>query len=71
MVILPFIFQKRDMKLPELKKPNIDLPDFKKPDIKLPQLSFKLTEAKMMKYWTVFSIISIGCSGVALIVAMF
>lgn len=61
------------MKLPEIKKPNIDLPDFKKPDIKLPKMKFdmRLTEGMMTKLWTVGSLICIGCSGIAFIVAMF
>lgn len=69
------------MKLPEIKKPNIDLsklkeidlPDFKKPDIKLPKPKFdlRLSEGIMLKLWTAGSVICLGCSGIALIVAMF
>lgn len=61
------------MKLPEIKKPDIKLPEFKKPDIKLkmPSLDFKLTEGMSSKLWTAGSLICIGCSGIALIIAMF
>ena len=59
------------MKFPKIKKPNIELPDFKKPDIKLPKSEFKISEGNMMKLWTMGSIICLGCSGIALIIALF
>lgn len=57
------------MKLADIKKP-----EFKKPDIKLPKLSkksFKLSEELTSKLWTGCAAISLACSGIALIVAMF
>ena len=63
--------------LPEIKKPNIELPEIKKPDITLPKAKTKaksetdVSDETMMKLWTMCSVIGLGCSGIAFIVALF